>query len=98
MKKFFITIIGAMSAILCIAQNDTTKVINLDGVSVISFQRNTVNTGSLLKVEDLIQTNYGQEPSNVFRSMPSIISLSDNGTEFGYGYSGLEDLIKQELT
>lgn len=79
------------------AQEDTTKVVNLDGVSITSFQRNTINTGSLMKAENLTKLNYGQEPSYIFKSMPSIIALSDNGTEFGYGYFRIRGLDQTRI-
>jgi len=97
MKKLFIAIICLVNATICVAQVDTTEVINLDSVSIISFQRNTVNTGSLMKVEDIVKVNYGQEPSHIFKSMPSIIALSDNGTEFGYGYFRVRGLDQTRI-
>lgn len=86
-----------MQTIFCIAQTDTTKVLNLDEVTVISFQRNTVNTGSLINQDKISSINYGQEPSNIFSSMPSIFSLSDNGTEFGYGYFRIRGLDQTRI-
>lgn len=96
MKKFIFVFICIFNAIVSFSQNDTT-VINLDGASIVSFQRNTINTGSLMKNDELIRVNYGQEPSNIFKSMPSIISLSDNGTEFGYGYFRIRGLDQTRI-
>ena len=95
MKKFFTILTVAIINFVCYAQEEMH--FEIDSVSVVSFQRNTVNTGSLMKSEDLILINYGQEPSNVFKSMPSIISLSDNGTEFGYGYFRIRGLDQTRI-
>lgn len=97
MKKFVFCIIAFVISIVAIAQVDTTIVESLDGVSVVSFQRNTINTGSLITTETLVESNYGQEPSHLFKSMPSIIALSDNGTEFGYGYFRIRGLDQTRI-
>ena len=69
----------------------------LDSVSVVSFYRNTVNVGSLIDYKTLISENYGQEPSHLFRQMPAIFSMSDNGTEFGYGYFRIRGLDQTRI-
>ena len=58
------------------AQNDTIKVYSIDEVSVVSFFNGNSKTTEYKK-EELTQVNYGQEPSNLFAKMPSIISLND---------------------
>ena len=87
MRKFFtmiLTIFIMMGSVF--AENvDTTKVYSIDSVSVVSFYRNTVNIGSLVNHQELVSENHGQEPSHLFRQMPNIFSMNDNGTEFGYG-------------
>jgi len=76
---------------------DTTNVYSIDSVSVVSFYRNTVNVGSLVNHESLVSENHGQEPSHVFRKMPGIFSMNDNGTEFGYGYFRIRGLDQTRI-
>ena len=76
---------------------DTTKVYYIDSVSVVSFYRNTVNIGSLVNHQELVSENHGQEPSHLFRQMPNIFSMNDNGTEFGYGYFRIRGLDQTRI-
>lgn len=69
----------------------------LDSVSVVSFYRNNVNIGSLLNHETLVTENHGQEPSHIFRKLPNIFSMNDNGTEFGYGYFRIRGLDQTRI-
>ena len=78
------------------AQQDTTKVYSIDEISVVSFFNNDNHSTEYDKT-DVIETNYGQEPSNIFAKMPSIISLNDNGTEFGYGYFRIRGLDQTRI-
>lgn len=78
------------------AHNDTTKVYSIDEVSVVSFF-NGNNKTTEYKKDELIHLNYGQEPSNLFAKMPSIIVLNDNGTEFGYGYFRIRGLDQTRI-
>lgn len=78
------------------AQNDTVKVYSIDEVSVVSFF-NGNNKTTEYKKDELVQLNYGQEPSNLFAKMPSIISLNDNGTEFGYCYFRIRGLDQTRI-
>ena len=76
---------------------DTTKVYSIDPVSVVSFYRNDVNVGSLVNHDNLVFENHGQEPSHVFRKMPNIFSMNDNGTDFGYGYFRIRGLDQTRI-
>ena len=76
---------------------DTTKVYSIDSVSVVSFYRNTINIGSLVNHQELVSENHGQEPSHLFRQMPNIFSMNDNGTEFGYGYFRIRGLDQTRI-
>ena len=78
------------------AQNDTIKVYSIDEVSIVSFF-NGNNKLTEYSKDDLIKMNYGQEPSNLFSKIPSIISLNDNGTEFGYGYFRIRGLDQTRI-
>lgn len=74
---------------------DTT--IHLDEVAVSSFYQSSESHSKELGVSKLNKINYGQDPSNVFSNMPSIISLNDNGTEFGYGYFRIRGLDQTRI-
>ena len=69
----------------------------LDAVSVVSFYRNDVNVGSLITHDNLVNENHGQEPSHIFRKMPNIFSMNDNGTDFGYGYFRIRGLDQTRI-
>lgn len=98
MKKIFSLIFALFMAISVFAENvDTTTVYSIDSVSVVSFYRNTVNVGSLMNHKDLVSVNHGQEPSHIFRQMPNIYSMNDNGTEFGYGYFRIRGLDQTRI-
>jgi len=98
MRKFLTFILAILFAFSAVAQNvDTTKVYSIDSVSVVSFYRNTVNVGSLVDHKSLVSENHGQEPSHLFRQMPGIFSMSDNGTEFGYGYFRIRGLDQTRI-
>lgn len=102
MKKIFTMLMAMMVSVVMFGQaeyanTDTTKTYELDATSVVSFFRNSVNVGSLVKGEDIIEKNYGQEPSHIFNSMPSIFSMTDNGTEFGYGYYRIRGLDQTRI-
>lgn len=98
MKKILSLIVFALAFITLAAHEiDTLKVEQLDSVSVVSFYRNTVNVGSLVDHKTLITDNHGQEPSHLFKTMPGIFSMSDNGTEFGYGYFRIRGLDQTRI-
>lgn len=94
--KFILGLLVVCCSTNLYAQNDTIKVYSIDEVSVVSFF-NGNNKTTEYKKDELIQLNYGQEPSNLFAKMPSIISLNDNGTEFGYGYFRIRGLDQTRI-
>ena len=96
MRKIFFIISFIFAGINVYGQQDTTKVYSIDEISVVSFFNNDNHSTEYDKV-DVIETNYGQEPSNIFAKMPSIISLNDNGTEFGYGYFRIRGLDQTRI-
>ena len=69
----------------------------LDSVSIVSFYRNNVNVGSLLTHDNIVFENHGQEPSHIFKKMPNIFSMNDNGTDFGYGYFRIRGLDQTRI-
>ena len=89
MRKFLVTFIFTLLYVMANAQVDT---LSINEITVVSFYRNSVDAGSVVEKDDLVRDNYGQEPSHLFAEMPSIISLSDNGTDFGYGYFRIRGL------
>lgn len=78
-------------------ESTVDSTINLNEVSVTSLYRNNVNTGYLITHDKLVSDNHGQEPSHVFSFMPNIFSMSDNGTEFGYGYFRIRGLDQTRI-
>ena len=48
--------------------------LEISEVTVVSFYRNSATIGSVVEPKELVESNYGQEPSHVFSQMPSIIN------------------------
>ena len=100
MKKILYLFIALLMSASIYAENFESTVdstINLSEVSVTSLYRNNVNTGYLITHDKLVSDNHGQEPSHVFSFMPNIFSMSDNGTEFGYGYFRIRGLDQTRI-
>ena len=100
MKKILYLFIALLMSASINAENFESTVdstINLNEVSVTSLYRNNVNTGYLITHDKLVSDNHGQEPSHVFSFMPNIFSMSDNGTEFGYGYFRIRGLDQTRI-
>ena len=97
MRKFIFTFIGAFIAIVGYGHEADTTVVALDEIVVSSFYQSTSTVSSVVPIKDIVKSNYGQEPSNFFCKMPSIISLNDNGTEFGYGYFRIRGLDQTRI-
>ena len=95
--KFILGIIFAFCGInYSYSQNDSIKEYSIDEVSIVSFFHNDEKLTEYSK-DELIKNNYGQEPSNVLAKLPSVISLNDNGTEFGYGYYRMRGLDQTRI-
>lgn len=94
--KFILGLLVVCCSTNLYAQNDTIKVYSIDEVSVVSFF-NGNNKTTEYKKDELTRLNYGQEPSNLFAKMPSIIALNDNGTEFGYAYFRIRGLDQTRI-
>ena len=100
MKKILYLFIALLMSASIYAENFESTVdstINLSEVNVTSLYRNNVNTGYLITHDKLVSDNHGQEPSHVFSFMPNIFSMSDNGTEFGYGYFRIRGLDQTRI-
>ena len=100
MKKILYLFIALLMSASIYAENFESTIdstINLNEVSVTALYRNNVNTGYLITHDKLVSDNHGQEPSHVFSFMPNIFSMSDNGTEFGYGYFRIRGLDQTRI-
>lgn len=76
---------------------DTIKDFTLDEVTVTSLYRSNTTDMDELKADVINGINVGQEPSHMFKTMPSIYARSDNGTEFGYGYYYIRGLDQTRI-
>ena len=89
MKHQYLTLVFSILALLSQAQpyevNDTLAHA-LDEVSVVSFYRVNLRTGTTLSRDDITIQNKGQEPSFIMARMPSVFAYSDTGNEYGYSY------------
>lgn len=97
MKKSFFTLIFTFICATVFAQESDTTIVALDEIVVSSFYQSSSTVSSVVGPQDMARSNYGQEPSHVFSKMPSIISLSDNGTEYGYGYYRIRGLDQTRI-
>ena len=96
-NKFIYTLIFTFICATAFAQESDTTMVALDEIVVSSFYQSSSTTSSVVTAQDIVKTNYGQEPSHVFSKMPSIISLNDNGTEYGYGYYRIRGLDQTRI-
>lgn len=90
MHKHFITLIILLAYLLPISATDIVPQDSiehtLNEVSVVSFYRVNLRTGTTLSREDITIQNKGQEPSFIIARMPSVFAYSDTGSEYGYSY------------
>lgn len=89
MKRLFLSLYFVSTLLLSLAgitvESDTIAH-TLDEVSVVSFYRVNLRTGTTLSRDDITIQNKGQEPSFILARMPSIFAYSDTGNEYGYSY------------
>ena len=95
--KFIYTLILTFICVASFTQELDTTMIDLDEVVISSFYQSSTTLSSEVNQLDIVKVNYGQEPSHVFSKMPSIISLNDNGTEYGYGYYRIRGLDQTRI-
>ena len=96
MKKIILFFTICICA-LANAQNIDSLHYNIDDVVISHIYRVPVNAGGEVSRDDIINSNYGQDPSLTFSKMPSIVALNDNGTEFGYGYFRIRGLDQTRI-
>ena len=58
MKK--ILIVFLMSLVAMVATGQEVDTLSINEVTVVSFYRNSIDTGSVIEKDDLISDNYGQ--------------------------------------
>ena len=97
MNKFIYTLIFTFICATSFAQVLDTTIVDLDEVVISSFYQSSSTSSSDVSANKIAKINYGQEPSHVFSKMPSIISLNDNGTEYGYGYYRIRGLDQTRI-
>lgn len=97
MKKILFAILAFFAMVPMFGQTPDTTRVNLDEIVVASFYSASLSVANVLDTDELVESNYGQEPSNYFAKMPSIIALNDNGTEFGYGYFRIRGLDQTRI-
>lgn len=95
--KFIFALILTFICVASFTQELDTTMIDLDEVVISSFYQSSSTLSSEVNQRDIVKVNYGQEPSHVFSKMPSIISLNDNGTEYGYGYYRIRGLDQTRI-
>ena len=96
MKKLFITTILTIYFFGVFGQNDTNyrltrDTLKLNEVTISAYSPYTANalipiTYKNLNKKDLSLVNYGQEPSRILSTTPSISTYSESGGDFGYSY------------
>ena len=90
MKRSLLLLLLALSSIISVFATDVvdndTLARTLDEVSVVSFYRVNLRTGTTLSRDDITIQNRGQEPSFIIARMPSVFAYGDNGNEYGYSY------------
>ena len=99
MRKYVLMLVMLISSItsFAIEENSNDSIHQIDEVSVTSFYRNDISTGSLISNASLAIQNFQQEPSHFFDKFPSIFSMSDNGTDYGYGYFRIRGLDQTRI-
>jgi len=102
MKKFYVILFSLMLftkafAIDAEQLDSVVRTFTLDEVTVSSVLRSNTNEMQNITADQILKVNDGQEPSHVFKSMPSIYAREDNGTEFGYGYYYIRGLDQTRI-
>ena len=97
MNKIIYSLFLLIVCVPTFSQDLDTTVIDLDEVVISSFYQSSSTISSEVTQKDIVKLNYGQEPSHIFSKMPSIISLNDNGTDYGYGYYRIRGLDQTRI-
>lgn len=98
-RKLLLFFATALSLPLLATENvaNDTLTHTLDEVSVVSFYRSNLRTGTTLSRNDITIQNKGQEPSFIIARMPSIFAYSDTGNEYGYSYFRMRGMDQSRI-
>lgn len=100
MKRYLLLTLSLLIAVFTAhaeeIDNDTIAH-TLDEISVVSFYRVNLRTGTTLSREDITLNNKGQEPSFIIARMPSIFAYSDTGNEYGYSYFRMRGIDQSRI-
>ena len=100
LRRIFITLSLLLTIVAAHAENSMasdTIAHTLDEISVVSFYRVNLRTGTTLSREDITVNNKGQEPSYIIARMPSIFAYSDTGNECGYTYFRMRGIDQSRI-
>ena len=78
------------------SQSDTISH-SLDEITVVSFYRANLRSGTTLSRDEITTQNRGQEPTSVIARMPSVFSNSDTGNEYGYSYIRIRGMDQSRI-
>lgn len=78
------------------SQSDTISH-SLDEITVVSFYRANLRSGTTLSRDEITTQNRGQEPTSVIARMPSVFSYSDTGNEYGYSYIRIRGMDQSRI-
>ena len=73
MKRFILFIFSVLCMTSVYGQESDTLRYDIDEVIISSIYHSPIENGSSVAHEDLVKGNYGQDPSSLFKKMPSII-------------------------
>lgn len=100
LRRLFITLTLLLAVVATHAHDNApadTIAHTLDEISVVSFYRVNLRTGTTLSREDITINNKGQEPSFIIARMPSIFAYSDTGNEYGYSYFRMRGIDQSRI-
>lgn len=100
MKRILLLILSLQCIVASLAYDNMasdTLSHALDEISVVSFYRVNLRTGTTLSRDDITIQNKGQEPSFIMARMPSIFAYSDTGNEYGYSYFRMRGMDQSRI-
>ena len=64
MKKIILAVLAFFTMVPMFGQTTDTTMVNLDEIVVASFYSSSLSVANVLDTDELLENNYGQEPSN----------------------------------